>query len=459
MKKYKFIKWFYVILLLIIPWRMTAQQEVIQRIFREALTDYTAYHHLQWLTEHTAGRICSTPEAAAAVEYTYQLMKQMDLDSVWLQPVQVRSWDRGEPETGRIISLNSGAIEVPVTALGWSIGTGNNGITAHVVEVRSKKELQRLNRDSVAGKLVFFNQPMDPAAISTFSAYGGAVWQRTNGPVLAAKLGAAGCLIRSLSIEIDDIPHTGITRYQEGVPKIPAVAVSTRASNMLSRMLKSEPGLRFYFRTTCKEGPEMCSYNVIGEIRGADHKNQFITIGGHLDAWDTGQGAQDDGGGCMQAIEVLRLFKKLGITPRHTIRAVMFMDEEVAQRGGQMYAKTADHKSEVHLAALESDRGVFRPMALAVSGNKKQMNNLKKWAPLFKPYQISLVHGGGGTDVGPLKKYYPDLLLMGLIPDDQRYFTLHHSAADRFETVNRREMQLGSAAIASLVYLFDQYGL
>lgn len=393
-----------------------------------------------------------------AVEYMYQQMLAMDLDSVWLQPVMVKSWDRGEPERGWMVSEKFGTHEFPVTALGWSVATGNPGLSAGLVEVRSLDELKSKARE-VPGKVVLFNQPMDRLLIETFRAYGGAAWQRTNGPAEAARLGAVGCIIRSLSIEIDDTPHTGITQYVDGVKKIPAIAISTRGADQLSQYLAEDPELNFFFRTTCKEGPEVQSYNVIGEIRGTLFPEEIITVGGHLDAWDTGEGAHDDGGGCIQSVEVLRIFRKIGIDPRHTIRAVMFMDEEVAQRGGLAYAAQAAAKGEKHIAALESDRGVFRPMALGVIGNENQMEKFREWQVFFNPYRIDLIKGGGGVDIGPLLTHYPDILMMGLIPDDQQYFTLHHSADDKFSRVDRREMQLGSAGIASLIYLFDLYGL
>ena len=439
--------------------QQSADADQLKRIFNDALTSYEAYHNLEWLCKNTAGRICGRPEAAAAVEFTRQVMLGMKLDSVWLQPIMVKSWDRGEKEVARVVSGRFGSVQVPSCALGWSVGTGDPGLSAQVVEVRSLDELKAKPKKDIEGKIVFFNQPMKPTNLGTFTSYGEAVWQRTNGPVEAGKLGAAGVVIRSMSIEIDDFPHTGITRYEDGVKPIPAIAISTRAADMLSQWLAADPTLNFFFRTTCLEGPEVPSFNVVGEIRGTESPNEIITIGGHLDAWDIAEGAHDDGGGCIQSIEVLRLFRSQGIRPKHTIRAVMFMDEEVAQRGGQQYAAEASRKGETHIAALESDRGVFQPKALAVTGNAGQMKKYALWQPLFDPYDIRLTSGGGGADVGPLKKFYPDILLMGIIPEDSRYFRYHHAPSDTFEQVDRREMQMGAAGIAALVYLYDRYGL
>jgi len=439
--------------------QQSSDEIVIGKIFNEALTSYEAWHNLEWLCKNTKGRICGQPQAAAAVEYTRQLMEQMNLDSVWLQPLMVKSWDRGEPEVARIISEKFGTIDIASCALGWSAGTGENGLSARVVEIRSREELKSKTKSDIEGRIVFFNQPMKQTNINTFASYGEAAWQRSSGAVEAAKLGAVACVIRSLNIETDDYPHTGITRYSIDVKQIPAIAVSTKAADRLSGHLATDPGLLLYIRTTCTERPEVPSFNVIGEIRGSEFPNEIITVGGHLDAWDNSEGAHDDAGGCMQSVEMLRLFQKTGIRPRHTVRAVMFMDEEVAQRGGAMYAQMASEKRENHIAALESDRGVFQPRALAVTGNPEQMKKFSAWKFLFDPYNLTLENGGGGVDVGPLKKYYPDILFMAMLPQDSRYFMMHHSAHDTFEQVNRREMQYGAASIAALVYLYDKYGL
>jgi len=432
---------------------------VIRSFFQEALTSYEAYHNLEWLCKNTKGRICGRPQAQAAVEFTRRVMEGMNLDSVWLQPVMVKSWVRGEPEQVRILSEKYGTRELTACALGWSAGTGASGLSGPVVEVRDREQWKKLTEADVRGKIVFFNQSFDPANLSAFSGYGLVYWQRSDGPSEASALGATGCLVRSMNPETDDYPHTGITRYADDVTPIPALALSTRSADVLSARLAQDPELKVFIRTTGKEGPEVLSYNVIGEIRGSEFPDEFIIVGGHLDAWDISEGAHDDGGGCMQSIEMLRLFLKSGIKPHHTLRAVMFMDEEVAQRGGQAYAREAAAQGGKHLAALESDRGVFRPRALGVAGTPDQMKMTEAWKLLFKPYGIDLVNGGGGSDIGPLKGYYPDIIFMGLIPEDARYFKYHHSPSDTFEQVDRREMQLGSAGIASLVYLVDKYGL
>ncbi|MCD6346192.1 MAG: M20/M25/M40 family metallo-hydrolase [Bacteroidales bacterium] len=454
----KFISLLFTVLPLGFSLFAQSDEDQIRKFYDSALNSRIAYDNLEFLCKNTAGRISGTPEAAAAVEFTYQVMLDMHLDKVWKQDCMVKRWVRGEAEESKIVSKIFGTKVIPVTALGLSVGTGTAGLSAKVIEVHDFAELKKLG-DQLAGKIVFFNRPMDQSQIKTFSAYGGAVKQRTQGPAMAARYGAVGCVVRSVASELDDYPHTRVTTYADDVPKIPAVAISTNGSELLSAWLREDPGLRFFFRTTCHLLPDVPSHNVIGQITGTEFPNQIITIGAHLDAWETGEGAQDDGGGCMQSIEVLRLFKEYGIRPRHTIRAVMFMDEEIAQRGGKAYAKEAMEKNEVHIAAMETDRGVMTPRFVTIGSDKLRYEKALNWEKYFEPYGLRIVKGGGGADIGPLKAYYPDIVWLGMIPDDQRYFRFHHSPFDTFEQVDRREMQMGSAIMASLIYLFDKYGL
>jgi carboxypeptidase Q len=433
-------------------------EALIKSMFDEALTDQTAYENLRYLCKNCKGRVTGSPEAAAAVEYTYQLMKNMDLDTVFKQAVRVPHWVRGEAETASIQSAKYGFKEVPVTALGMSVGTGVDGLSAPVIEVHDFDELTKLGKENIEGKIVFFNRPMDPTLINTFSAYGGAGDQRTQGAAKAAEYGATGVVVRSLTTSQDDFPHTGVMRYNASVPKIPAVAISTNGANLLSRWLKNDSNLKFYFRTTCETLAEVTSYNVIGEIRGSEFPNEIITVGGHLDAWESGEGAHDDGAGCMQSLEVLRLYKKLGIHPKRTIRAVMFMDEEIAQRGGKEYAKQAKLQNEKHYFALEADRGALIPKGFGVSASNDRTEKIMALKKYFEPYGIEyFVKGGGGVDIGPLREF--GVPLASYIPDMQRYFDFHHSGNDTFEQVNFREFQLGSAAIATFIYLIDKNDL
>jgi carboxypeptidase Q len=292
--------------------------------------------------------------------------------------------------------------------------------------------------------------------INTFGAYGGAVNQRTAGASKAAALGARAAIVRSPTHATDDFPHTGVVRYDEKQPKIPALTVSTIDANELSLWLQQDPSLKKFLRNSSENFPDSYSYNVIGEIQGSERPEEYITIGGHLDAWDISEGAHDDAGGCVQSMEVLRLFKVTGIKPKRTLRAVMFMNEEMSATGGNTYMEEARRKREKHYMAMESDRGVMTPRGFYFTTQGERLEKLRALHHWFKPYGIDLFErGGSGSDVGHLRKLDQPPLLIGFVPDVQRYFNFHHSANDTFDQVNEREMQMGSAAMAALVYLID----
>jgi hypothetical protein len=432
--------------------------EVVKAIFSEALSDTTAYFNLKTLCTRYEGRICGTAEADSAVRWAETLLLGMGTDTVYLQPLMVPKWDRGEKEQARVISSTEGEHPLSVCALGWAAGTGPDGITAGVVDVTSRDQLEKLGEAGIGRKIVFYNQPMDPTHYYTFEAYGEAVWQRARGASMAARYGALAVINRSLTMASDDFPHTGIMHYADTLPKVPAFAVSTRGADSLSAWLRSDPALRLFLRSTCLEHPEVPSYNVIAEIRGSEKPEEIIAIGGHIDAWDNTQGAHDDGAGVVQTIEVLRIFNELGIRPKHTIRVVVFMDEEVAQRGGAAYAKSVREKNEKHIAAIESDRGGFTPYGFSIDAPPATVARINNWKHLLEPYGIrSLQKGGSGVDIRDLKPM--NIPLMALVTDSQRYFDYQHAASDTWDKVHPREMQLGSGAIAAMVYLIDQYGL
>lgn len=431
----------------------------VRKIFDEALERGESYEMLRYLTKNIGGRLSGSPEAAAAVEWSRQQMIAYGFDTVYLQPVMVPHWIRGEKEIGRVVnSKKLGTVKMNVTALGNAVGTGPSGTLGQVIEVQDFQELAKFGREKIAGKIVFFNRPMDPKLMDTFSAYSGASNQRGAGPSEAAKYGAIGVIVRSLSSFRDDVPHTGGTRYALNIPKIPAVAISTNDADLLSSLLKDDADLNFYFETHCKMLEDVLSYNVVGELKGSEKPEEIIVVGGHLDSWDLAEGAHDDGAGCVQSIEVLRLMKSIGYKPKRTIRAVMFMNEENGLRGGRKYAELAADNNENHIAAMESDRGGFLPIGFGISGTKNQQDKLLNWRSLFEPYGIyQFKRGGGGADISPLRTQ--DVPTIGYLPDSQRYFKYHHTGIDNFEVVNQRELELGAAAMASMIYLIDQYGL
>lgn len=430
---------------------------ILKSVFDEALTDRTAYNNLKYLCKNTKGRIAGSQAASKAVEIARKDLIEAGADTVWLQSIMVPHWVRGV-EKCSMTSRISGKKNLNIAALGLSVGTTLKGLDAKVIEVHDFDELKSLGRTRIEGKIVFFNRPFDNTVISTFAGYGGAVNQRVSGPSEAARYGAIAAIVRSMTPYLDDYPHTGVTRYAEGVNKIPAVAVSTLGADLLSSWLKKDSILTVHLVSTCATYPDTSSFNVIGEIRGYVKPKEFITVGGHLDAWDLGEGANDDGGGCIQAIEMIRMFKKLGIKPKRTIRAVLFMNEEISGTGGKTYAEEAKKKGEIHYAALESDRGVLTPRGFSFDAEGDRLEKLKSLAQYFIPFDIQdFDKGGGGSDISPLKSL--GALQIGYVPDSQRYFLYHHSAIDTFEQVNIRELQMGSAAIASLVYLLDLFDL
>jgi hypothetical protein len=433
-------------------------EKTLRSLYDVALTESEAYKNLRDLCKNIGARLSGSEEADSAVVWGLNTLADLGLDTVYLQEITVPHWERGRREKAYFYN-EKGKNMLDVCALGGSVATGmNQFIKGKVIEVQSLEQVNLLPDSIVKGKVVFYNRPMDPKKISTFSAYGSCVDQRYSGAIEAAKKGAIAIIVRSMNVRNDDFPHTGSMGYEAGADSIPAFAISTNGADYLSENIKSFKGLELSLKSYCKTYPDKISYNVIGELRGTKYPTEYITVGGHLDSWDLGEGAHDDGAGIVQSIEVLHLFKELNIKPIHTIRVVLFMNEENGNRGGLSYAENASEKNEKHLMALESDRGGFSPRGFSVNGSQKQFNAIKKWAPLFEPYGIyEFKMGFAGVDINPLKD--DKICLIGLSPDSQRYFDHHHSDNDVFEEVNKRELELGAASMASIVYLIDKYWL
>ena len=399
-------------------------------------------------------------QAQLAVEYTRDQLDSLGLDNVWLQPVMVPKWVRGTPEYAYLESQPGITNSVPICALGGSVATPLGGLKANVVEVKGVDDLAILGREAIEGKIVFYNRPMDPTLINNFQLYSGCVDQRYSGAAEAAKYGAVGVIVRSMNLRLDDYPHTGSMSYGEMpvAERIPAAAISTNGAELLSTTLKLNPNIKFYFKQNCQQLEDVQSFNVIGEIRGSTYPNEIMIVGGHLDSWDLGDGSHDDGAGCVQSMDVLRLLKVTGYKPKRTLRVVLFMNEENGLRGGNAYAEMARKKNENHVFALESDAGGFSPRGFSIDTNTENFDQIKGWQPLFEPYLVHMfIKGGSGADIGPLKN--GEVVLAGLRPDSQRYFDHHHAENDTFEHVNKRELELGAAAMTSLIYLVDKYGV
>ncbi|WP_394335752.1 M20/M25/M40 family metallo-hydrolase [Robiginitalea sediminis] len=447
------------IFFLLLGYMAQAQQSdslLIRRLYSAALTEGKAYGWLDYLSNQIGGRLSGSVQAEQAVEYTRKELESLGLDRVWLQPVMVPKWVRGTTEFAYIESDPGNTNNVPICALGGSVATPPGGLKAQVVEVDGIAALDSLGREAIEGKIVFFNRPMDPTQIHTFQAYSGCVDQRYSGAAEAARYGAAGVIVRSMNLRLDDYPHTGSMSYGELSleERIPAAAISTNGAELLSTTLKLNPDIRFFFRQSCRQLEDVPSHNVIGEVRGTEFPEKVMVVGGHLDSWDLGDGSHDDGAGCVQSMEALRLLLSQGYRPRHTIRVVLFMNEENGLRGGRAYAAEAQRKGEEHIFALESDAGGFTPRGFSFDCSDAAFEHIQSWKPLFEPYLVhQFTRGGGGADIGPLKPQGP--ILAGLRPDSQRYFDYHHAENDTFSAVNKRELELGAATMAALLYLVD----
>lgn len=437
-----------------------ADKNQLKQFYDLALLEGHSYEWLDYLSNRIGSRLSGSLGAERAVAWTKSELDSLGLDRVYLQPVKVPKWVRGAKEFALIETAPGVTFNVPITALGGSVATPSVGLKARVVEVQGIEDLTKLGRKNIEGKIVFFNRPMQANLISTFQAYSGCVDQRYDGAREASELGAVGVIVRSMNLRLDDFPHTGAMSYgdQSVSKRIPAAAISTNAAEKLSYLLKLEPKLKFLFRQQCKTFADVWSHNVIGEIKGSEFPDQIIVVGGHLDSWDLGDGAHDDGAGVVQSMEVLRLFKESGYRPKRTIRVVLFMNEENGLRGGNAYANSALANNEKHIFALESDAGGFTPRGFSFNSSDEEFAQVESWKPLFKPYLIHYFEqGGSGADIRPLKNKYN--VLAGLRPDSQRYFDHHHAENDTFDAVNKRELELGAATMTSLIYLYDKYGL
>ncbi len=434
-------------------------QEQLKTIYKQSLTNGKSYQWLDYLSNTIGGRLSGSENAQKAVEYTKSELENLGLDKVWLQPVMVPKWVRGEKEEA-YFKVNQSTTTVNICALGGSIATPSLGLESKVVEVQDFEELITLGEKNIKGKIVFFNRPMQADLIQTFNAYGGCVNQRYSGAMEASKFGAIAVIVRSMNLRQDDFPHTGSMSYGDlpAEKRIPSAAISTNDAEKLSNALKTNKNLSFYFKQNCQQFDDVQSYNVIGEITGSQFPEEFMIVGGHLDSWDLGDGSHDDGAGVVQSMEVLRLLKESGIKPKRSIRVVLFMNEENGLRGGNKYAEEAKKNNENHIFALESDSGGFTPRGFSFDCDQANFNQILSWQHLFKPYLIHYFEkGGSGADIGPLKN--ESIVLAGLRPDSQRYFDYHHAENDTFDAVNKRELELGAATMTSLIYLMDTYGV
>lgn len=452
--------------LFFIPFSLLAQKEdsaYIKKISDEILTNGKAYENLRYLTKKIGGRLAGSPQMVLSEIWGLQLMQESGADKAWMQECMVPHWVRGGRDeaiasyTDKGSTKKSAKKSLDIIALGNSMGSGKKGVTAEIIRVYSFDELEK-RKDEVKDKIVFYNYKFNDTYINTFNAYRDAGQYRGQGPSRAAKYGAKGVIIRSLSHATDNSPHTGSTRYDSNYAKIPAAAVGLRDADWLDQQV-GKGKVTVSLKTYGYFLPDTIGHNIIGELTGSEFPDQIITVGGHLDSWDNCEGAHDDGAGCVQTIEILRAFKAIGFKPKRTIRFVLFANEENGLRGGNKYADEAKAKNENHILAIESDAGGFTPRGLGLSGSEEQFQKFLSWKPLIAPYGCTEFNrGGGGADIGPLNRALKTPTA-SLNPDTQRYFDIHHARSDNFEAVNKRELELGAVNMAALIYLVDKYGL
>lgn len=424
-----------------------------RKISDEILLHGQAYDLLYDLTQNIGHRLSGSPEYEKATLWAEQQLKGAGADKVWLQETLVPVWHRGK-ESLKYKTGNGEWKDINFLSLGNSEGTGKKDVEGEVIRVTNFDEFNKLPAETVKGKIVFFDYHFPQQYVETFRGYGEAYIYRSHTASAVAEKGGKFAIIRSVSTGPDDVPHTGTMNYDEKFAKIPAVAVGNTTADMLAGLIKNQK-LYLKLNSDCGMQPEKINHSVIGEIKGKDDK--IITVGGHLDSWDVGEGAHDDGAGIVQTIEILRTFKKLGIQPNHTIRFVCFANEENGARGGVKYAEEAKSKNETHLFALESDAGGFSPRGISLDMDDSKIKQIQSWLPLFEPYgAYLLIKGYGGVDINPLK-YTMGVPVAGLVPDSQRYFDIHHSAADTFDKVNKRELHLGAIVMAQMIYMIDKY--
>jgi hypothetical protein len=439
------------------PSSVQADDHAFERLIKAGLTARQAHVMLTELCTTVGPRLSGSPGAEKAVAWAQKTMKASGLDRIRLEPVMVPHWVRGGPEEVTLLGT-APATKIPLRAcaLGGSVGTSVEGITGKVLEVHSFEELHAAGAKA-QGKIIFFNRPFDSSHFDPANAYVGAVNQRGSGAAEAARAGGIAALVRSMTARIDDAPHTGSMGYGGAATKVPAAAISTIAANRLSAELKRDPELQVQIKMSCETLPDVLSHNVTGELVGTELPGEIVVIGGHLDSWDLAQGAHDDGAGCVQSIEALRLLKQLGLRPKRTIRAVMFMNEENGARGAEVYASTK-RPGETHIAAIESDAGGFLPHGFGVSANPATFEAISRFAPKLTAIQADrITRGGHGTDIAPLMAQgVPGL---ELAVNHQRYFDFHHSPNDTIDAVNDRELELGAIAMAIMSYLIAEEGL
>jgi len=435
----------------------TTDSLVFRKIANEVLLRGSCYDQLRDLCKNIGCRLSGSVAAQKAVDWGFDQLKNAGADRVWLQPVEVPNWVRGKEQLMVRFNGQKQFESIPMLSLGNSIGTDGKVLEGSILMVQDFEELQKKSKEEVKGRIVFFNHEFPQELVNPFEGYGKAGAYRWSGPNYAAAKGASGVIIRSVSTGMDDFPHTGSMKYADSVQPIPAIAIGNFSANKLAASCKKGE-VKARIQSSCAMQGTKPSFNVVGEIRGSEFPEQIVLVGGHLDSWDVGEGAHDDGAGCVQSIEVIRTLKALGIRPKRTVRAVLFMNEENGLKGGIAYNDAAIANKEKHILAIETDAGGFSPRGIGLAMSRERQIYIRGFKHLFEPYGVyDFEHEEGGADISPLHK--TGVPAAGLLPDAQRYFDVHHTPNDVFETVNHRELKLGAITLAQFVYLMSEYGL
>lgn len=424
-------------------------QSTADDIIQRALASSRAYETLAYLTDNIGPRLSGSPGAAAAVAWTTQRFKMWGIP-VRNERVMVPHWVRGEERASLVSHHNQ---RIVLTALGGSVATPAKGITADVIEVSSYDELKSLG-PRVKGKIVFYNNPMDMALVEagrSFEAYGKAVEFRGNGASRAAEQGAIASVIRSVGSASLRTPHTGALKYDAKQPRIPAAAMTAEDAGLVHRLLAKGERVRMHLILTPRTLRDVESANVVAEIRGSEHPEEIVLIGGHLDSWDLGTGAIDDGSGVAMVMETMRLIKEMKLRPRRTIRAVLFMNEENGLRGGRAYF--ARHKGERHVAAIETDAGAAAPTGFQTTLKGDALSELEQRTTALRAIGAHRFESSKevGADISPLTE--AGVVSFGLVPQPRYYFDYHHTPADTLDKVDPHELAQDSAAVAALSWL------
>ena len=431
----------------------SAYKGAAEKIIQATLAGNDAYEKLTELCDDIGHRPSGSPGLEQAIDWAIAKLQSDGQENVHREKVMVPHWVRGRES---LTMVQPRAARMPMLGLGGSVGTPPEGITAPVVVVVNEEELESLG-DGARGKIVLFNNPMPPYDDEKGSGYGRTVRFRSKGARLAAEKGAVACLVRSVTHRSHRTPHTGAMRYGDAKVKIPAAAITGEDADMLARFQKRGIEPVVTLKMEAKTHPDAPSANVIGELRGSTWPEEIVVIGGHIDAWDAGQGAHDDGAGCVIAMETINVLRKLNLIPKRTIRVVLWTNEENGLRGAKQYA--IDHADELslHVAAIESDSGAFPPVGVSVDcADEKRMHRaetqLRDLMSLLGPLGATRVKTGfSGADVSPMKD--AGVVLMGHNVDGRDYFDYHHSPADTLDKIVPADLSKNVAAMATYAYI------